>query len=452
MNTSLPYTLQNCFAAARDEAEVSSLLNNDIYKFLMLDFILAHPEYRDMRVRWAMTVRDPNVHLAEVIPEHALRSQLDMTQSIEWVTEADLSYLRGMTTSTGRRLFREETLQFLREFRLPEYQLENDGNGGYDLSFEGSWATSMMWEIPALKIVNSLYLYHYAKKAQVTPSEWNGVMTKTFARLYSDIDTMREDSRITFSEFGTRRAASTDIHRRVLEILQSELPGQCLGSSNVMLSREIGSSNPRGTNAHELRMIPTAFEDESENIIDKMYEVDRQWMAHFPELAILLPDTFGSTFYFKNAPRDIIEGHTWVRFDSKDPMVAIPEYVNWLLEYDQDPARKVWIPSDGLTAESMVEIVRNNVDMIGNLTHGFGTGLTNNTKGTFPKIKEKFGPFGSFSVVVKPEAVWREDKWEWVSTVKLSDNPNKAKGSVERVELFRKTFGVEGMEKQTVVV
>lgn len=452
MNTSLPYTLQNCFAAARDEAEVSSLLNNDIYKFLMLDFILAHPEYRDMQVRWAMTVRDPHVHLAEVIPENAIRSQLDMTQSIKWVSEADLSYLRGMTTSTGRRLLREETLHFLKNFKLPEYQLENDGNGGYNLSFEGTWATSMMWEIPALKIINSLYLYHYAKKANVTPSEWNGVMTRMFARLYENIDMIKWDSRITFSEFGTRRAASTDIHRRVLEILQGELPGQCLGSSNVMLSREIGSSNPRGTNAHELRMIPTAFEDEWSRIIDKMYEIDRQWMQHFPELAILLPDTFGSTFYYKHAPRDIIEGHTGVRFDSKDPMIAIPEYTKWILENDQDPMKKVGIPSDGLDAVSMVEIVKKNVDMIGNLTHGFGTGLTNNTKGIFPKSKEDYGPFGSFSVVIKPEAVWREDRGEWVSCVKLSDNPNKAKWSPERVALFKKIFGVEGMEKQEIFV
>lgn len=452
MNTSLPYTLQNCFAAARDEAEVSSLLNNDIYKFLMLDFILAHPEYRDMRVRWEMTVRDPRVHLAEVIPESALRSQLDMTKSINWVTEADLSYLRGMTTNTGRRMFREETLQFLKNFKLPEYNLENDGKGWYSLSFEWSWAHSMMWEIPALKIVNSLYLYHYAKKACVTPSEWNGVMTKTFARLYSDIDTMKSDNRLTFSEFGTRRAASTDIHRIVLEILQSELPDQCLGSSNVMLSREFGSSNPRGTNAHELRMIPTAFEDEGSDIINKMYEIDRQWMAHFPELAILLPDTFGTSFYYKNAPQDIIEWHTGVRFDSKDPLVAIPEYVNWLLENGQNPGTKVWIPSDWLDAATMIDIVRHNVDLIGKLTHGFGTGLTNNTKWTFPKSKENFGPFWSFSVVIKPAAVWREDLGEWVSTVKLSDNPNKAMGSKERVDLFKKTFWVEGMEKQDVVV
>ncbi len=96
-----------------------------------------------------------------------------------------------MTTSTGRRLLREETLHFLKNFKLPEYQLENDGNGGYNLSFERTRATSMMWEIPALKIINSLYLYHYAKKANVTPSEWNGVMTRMFARLYENIDTIK---------------------------------------------------------------------------------------------------------------------------------------------------------------------------------------------------------------------------------------------------------------------
>ena len=140
-----------------------------------------------------------------------------------------------------------------------------------------------------------------------------------------------------------------------------------------MLSREIGSSNPRGTNAHELRMIPTAFEDEGSKIIHKMYEVDRQWMAHFPELAILLPDTFGSSFYYQNAPQDIIKGHTGVRFDSKDPRIAIPEYTKWILENGQDPMKKVGIPSDGLDAMNIIDIVKNNVGNIGNLTHGWGT-------------------------------------------------------------------------------
>jgi nicotinic acid phosphoribosyltransferase len=83
MNTHYPYTLSNSFPVARDEAEVDNLLNTDIYKFLMLDFILAHREYRAMKVRWKMTIRDPRIRLAEVIPESSLRAQLDATRNIE---------------------------------------------------------------------------------------------------------------------------------------------------------------------------------------------------------------------------------------------------------------------------------------------------------------------------------------------------------------------------------
>lgn len=68
-----------------------------------------------------------------------------------------------------------------------------------------------------------------------------------------------------------------------------------------------------------------------------------------------------------------------------------------------------------------------------------GTNLTNNTKGTWPREKESYGPFGSFSVVVKPMEVQRPDG-TWTSTVKLSDNPNKAMGSQERVTLFKNIF------------
>ncbi len=451
MRSCLPYTLQNSFAAARDEAEVDTLLNTDVYKFLMLDFILAHPEYRDMKVRWKMKVRNDDIRLTDIIPESALREQLDNTRSIEWVTQADLSYLRGM--QVGRRnLLREETLTFLEDFQLPEYDLQDDGKWGYDLSFEGTWADSMLWEIYGLKIVNSLYLYYYAKKAKLSPSEWNGVMTRMFARLYENTEKVKSDPRITFSEFGTRRAASTDIHRQVYEILQNELPGQCLGTSNVMLAKEFGQNNPKWTNAHELRMIPTAFEDAPGDIISKMYEVDRQWQSHYPELGILLPDTFGSSFYFANCPEDIAMKHTWCRIDSKDPHDAIPEYVDFLRKWNIDPKTKIALPSDGLTFDIIKWVTDRFHEVMGTLTNGWGTELSNNTKGTLPKEREKYGPFGSMSIVIKPDAVWRADKNAWVSCVKLSDNPNKSMGSEDRVGLFKRTFWVKGMESQEVIV
>lgn len=83
MKTNYHYTLSNSFAHARDEAEVDNLLNTDIYKFLMLDFIRSHPEYRNMRIRWKLTVRNSDVRIADVIPESALRAQLDRTKSLK---------------------------------------------------------------------------------------------------------------------------------------------------------------------------------------------------------------------------------------------------------------------------------------------------------------------------------------------------------------------------------
>ncbi|MBP7848128.1 nicotinate phosphoribosyltransferase, partial [Patescibacteria group bacterium] len=63
-------------------------------------------------------------------------------------------------------------------------------------------------------------------------------------------------------EFGTRRSLSTDFQRMVFEILTDSIPDQCTATSNVLLSREFGKNNPKGTNAHELRMIPSALYDD----------------------------------------------------------------------------------------------------------------------------------------------------------------------------------------------
>ncbi|MBP7848127.1 hypothetical protein KA013_02810 [Patescibacteria group bacterium] len=75
-----------------------------------------------------------------------------------------------MTNPDGSRFFREETLSFLKTFRLPEYKVGVDANNNYTLEFTGPWKTSMMREIYGLKIINSLYQYHYVKKAKLSNS------------------------------------------------------------------------------------------------------------------------------------------------------------------------------------------------------------------------------------------------------------------------------------------
>lgn len=446
------YSPEDFFPVLNEQAEVDTLLNNDVYKFFMLDFILAHPEYRGTPVRWKMTVRNNDMRTADVIPQEKLESQLQKTQNlVQGVSEADRSFLRGITDSAWNRLFREETLNFLSDFKLPDFRVWVDETGNYELEFKGPWENSMMWEIFWLKIVNSLYLSEYLKREEITDVEFTKMMNKVLAKLFEDIEAFKQNPEVNFSEFWTRRSASTTYQRMVNAILSEQLPGQYLGTSNVLLAKEMGSANPKGTNAHELRMIPTALYDNPKDIIREMYEIDRKWAAHYPELAILLPDTYGTSYYLENCPEDIILSHVGMRFDSKDPMDAIPEYINWLLDHGQDPMKKIWIPSDGLNAVSAWEIAKAFHDKLWKLSFGIGTNLTNNTKWTWPRDVEPHGPFGSFSVVIKPSEVQRPDG-TWVSTVKLSDNPTKAVWSPERVALFKEIFGAAWMQAHSVSV
>lgn len=76
---------------------MNHLLDTDFYKFSMLDFILAHPEYRGLNVRWSMKIRNPEIQTMPVIPREVLESQLEMSKNtIRGLSESEISYLRGM--------------------------------------------------------------------------------------------------------------------------------------------------------------------------------------------------------------------------------------------------------------------------------------------------------------------------------------------------------------------
>ncbi len=443
------FELSDVFPSANNQCEVQTLLDTDMYKVMMLDFILANPEYKNLVVTWKMKVRSNDVKTAEVIPEEDLINQLEMTKKLPGISDEEFEFLQNHTLPNGNKALQDSTLEFLQNNPLCDYSVNKTEDGNYDLEFTGTWADSMLWEIYGLKIINSLYLKNYILKDNLSSPEISQIINTTLDRLYSDINIFKESPELQFSEFGSRRAMSAPFQQKVYEILREEIPNQCVGSSNIHLSR-LSGTKAIGTNAHELRMIPTALYDEPQKIIDTMYEVDRKWQEHFEGLGILLPDTFGTSFYYENCPKDILEKHDGTRFDSKDPMEAIPEYVDWLLKNGQNPEDKAGIPSDGLNSQIACEIQNIHEQSVGSLSFGIGTNLSNNTKGTYPR-KEAHGAFGSFSVVIKPSKVQRPDG-TWVSCVKLSDNPEKAVWDAPRVELFKEIFWVAWVKKQEVLV
>lgn len=443
------WNLEDIFPSVKNECEVTSILDTDIYKITMLDFILANEEYRNLNVTWKMKIRTKWLRTAEVIPMKEIIQQFEMVKNMWGITREEREFLSNYKLPNWQKALRQETLDFLENLTLCDYTVWIDEEGNYDFEFTWAWPNSMLWEIYGLRILNALYLKNYILKDELTSPQISQIINETLDRLYSDIEIFKQTPNLRLSETWARRALSWPYQQIVCEILRKELPNQYIWTSNIHLSRLAGT-HPIGTKAHELTMIPTALYDDPQEIIDAMYEVDRRWIKHFPGMGILLPDTYGTSFYYKNCPQDILEDHDGTRFDSKDPLIAIPEYVNWLLENWQDPKTRSGTASDWLDAETVNKIQLAHENDLWKLGYGMGTNLSNNTKWTYP-IRERHGPFGSFSVVIKPYKVQRLDG-TWMSTVKLSDNFEKAMWEKNRVEFFKKIFWNEGMNKQEIFV
>src|SRR5947209_14832933 len=131
---------------------IRSLLNTDFYKFLMHQFIWML--YPDVPVTFELINRTKSVRLAEIIPEKELRAQLDHVKRLSF-RENELIWLAGNKFYGRRDIFRPEYIEYLRNFRLPDYEIERR-DGQYLLRFEGAWADVTMWEIYALAAASEL--------------------------------------------------------------------------------------------------------------------------------------------------------------------------------------------------------------------------------------------------------------------------------------------------------
>jgi nicotinic acid phosphoribosyltransferase len=118
------YGLSDVFPSVNNKCEVQTLLDTDMYKIMMLDFILANPEYKDLVVAWKMTVRSKDIKTAEVIPETELIEQLEMTKKLPGISDEEYKFLENHTLPNGNKALEESTLEFLQTNPLCDYTLE----------------------------------------------------------------------------------------------------------------------------------------------------------------------------------------------------------------------------------------------------------------------------------------------------------------------------------------
>lgn len=402
---------------------VGGMLDDDFYKDTMGQFI--HENYPGVEAMFGMTNRTTRERLAEIIPEKKLADELDLARTRRF-TRTELHYLRG-TNEYGHRMFRETYLETLAKLELPGYDLAVK-DGQYQLHFQGPWLAASRWEIPALAIVNGLRFR--SKLERMTRFERDEVLATGIHRLGEKIRRFRAIPDATFCDFGTRRRANRAWQRYVDKTLREELPGQFTGTSNTECAMDLDLLG-MGTSAHELFMVVAAILGASDDggLLGSHNGVLELWWRMYGEgLSIALTDTFGTDFFFRDfTPFQAVK---WkgLRQDSGDPVAFGRKAIVFYRELGINPIDKLLIFSDGLDMD-MIEKLWKEFDGQIKRTFGFGTMLTNDLG--VPPI----------SIVIKAVAARQDINAPWRTTVKLSDNLEKAMGLPIEIKRYKRVFG-----------
>ncbi|MGV6810762.1 MAG: nicotinate phosphoribosyltransferase [Brevirhabdus sp.] len=412
---------------------IRSLIDTDFYKLLMCQSIFRNKP--DTQVTFSLINRSKDVRLAELVDEGELREQLDHVRGLS-LSRGESTWLRGNTFYGKRQMFRPDFMEWFEGLRLPPYHLEVR-DGQYELTFEGKWHEVMLWEIPALAILMEL-----RSRAVLHPMgkfEMEVLYARAMTKLWEKVERLRDLDGLRLADFGTRRRHSFLWQDWCVQAMNEGLGRRFVGTSNCLIAmrRDIEAI---GTNAHELPMVYAALSEGDEALRQAPYDVLADWHEeHDGNLRIILPDTYGTTGFLKNAP-DWLAGWTGIRIDSGDPEGAAEAAINWWVERGEDPTQKMVIFSDGLDVDTIQELHGKFHGRVRD-SYGWGTLLTNDFRGLVPG--DALAPF---SLVCK--AVSANGK----PTVKLSDNPNKAMGPTEEVERYKRVFGVGAQKAMDVIV
>jgi nicotinate phosphoribosyltransferase len=416
-----------------DTPPVDSLLDTDFYKLLMAAFI--RRRHAGIRVTYSIINRSRRVPLAGIVDAGALREALDHVRRLT-LGASEAAYLRGGVFYGERGLFDDGFVGWLSTVSLPAYHLETRGEQ-YEITFEGPWAETMLWEVPALAVL--MELHSRAAMARLDPFHADLVMARAKARLADKIDRLARLDGILVADFGTRRRHSFPFQDWAVAAIADGLGARFAGTSNVLLAMRQNLA-PIGTNGHELPMVLAALAPDDAALAAAPYRLLEDWAEDFSGgLRVILPDTFGSPTFLARAP-DGFARWPGIRIDSGDPVERGQAAIDWWRSRGEDPRQKRLVFSDGLDVDTMEALAARFVGRVG-VVFGWGTLLTNDFRGLGPG--DALAPF---SLVCKAVAA------DGRPTVKLSDNPGKAIGPADEIARYRRVFATEPQLAAPVVV
>lgn len=395
----------------KDEPIISSMLETDVYKPLMMNFIDRF--YPNLEAELSFMNRT-KVDLTSYIDEGELREHLQAVAQLEF-KDSDIAYYRSWS------MFSETFLRKLATHRLamPDFICKN---GVFAVQPVGRWFDITDWEVKTVAIVSELYARGRAKAGGYTEED---LFKEGKRRLDLKIEFLKAHPYLKGSQFGLRRRAGSEwemyVTRRLLEETKF-----LTGVSNIFLAREL-EVEAQGTRAHELDMAAYAYARGKSDLDarNSMYTTLRDWQQLYGVKAlIMLPDAFGTDAFLEGLPYEYALDWKGFRQDSGDPLVIGEKMIANYGRLQVDSREKLGIFSDGLKIGpgTMLDIYKRFHERL-MVSFGVGTDITNDV-----------GHVAPLSLVMKlTRAAGR-------STIKLSDNLAKATGDPEEINIAKRIF------------
>ena len=391
----------------KDKPIITTLLDTDLYKLAMM-YTMWKLGIGNNHVTYTFQNRS-TVPLGNILVRSEVEEQLDELFNLDF-SFTDLKFLHDS------KMYPDDFLNYLASFPRSEYTLSFRGDGTKDYHINGLWQSAVLYETASLAIFNELYTEKFESFGIEVKKENHRRIIYNLEKKCECLANSPFCEEIKFIELGTRRRSSSYNQLYVIDRLLEQFPNM-MGTSNIDIARKLGIPC-KGTTAHEWFQCYAAKGFYTISLQESQIKAIQDWLKiNYSMYA--LTDTYGTDFFLNEvASHQDIVGKINFRQDSGNPINILKKYVAYFNKYNISKDNRKVICSDGLNVFKILEI-HNEFHNDLNLSYGWGTDLSND------------GLIAPLPLVIKLSSVSN------ITTVKLSDTPDKHFGDPNKIEMYK---------------
>jgi len=335
---------------------ITSLLDTDLYKFTMHQFIFH--KHKQLKGKYFFDCRNENITFSQEIFDE-INNQIDALCNLTFKSD-EIEYLRSLN------IFAEDYLDFLSIWKPNRNYISISlEKGKIELTIEGPIYDCTLFETYLMSIINECY-YNTKNYPEIIKSAWNKLETK--------IKKFNNGTyNFKFAEFGTRRRLSKT-WQEIAFVNLLYRTNALNGTSNVYLSKKFNLT-PIGAMAHEIAEIYQIYSPLTAN-----HDMIKDWLDEFRgKFSVIVTDTLTTNQFLKEFNYQQMDTCIGLRNDSGDPYEWGEKIINYYNHSGIDTSNKTLLFSNNLSFDEAQKIKTYFKDKNINVGFGIGTQCSNDT-------------------------------------------------------------------------